>query len=79
MQNFLKHYKYIFGVRPKAQIIAASSIGVLHQPEQVTKADHVGHVSRDRPRDAESPIFPWQQILLPWQQAPFPWQPRPEW
>ena len=51
-------------------------------PRQVTKAGHVGHVSRDRhlgSRDAEDPVFPWQRRLLPWQQAPLPWQPRPEW
>ena len=50
-------------------------------PRQVTKAGHVGHVSRDRhlgSRDAEDPEFPWQRRLLPWQQAPLPWQPRPE-
>ena len=34
--------------------------GVLHQTEQVTKAGHVGHVSRDRhllSRDVERPSF----------------------
>ena len=55
------------------------NIGFLHQPEQVTKADHVGHVIEAWQFGAESPIFLWQPNLLPLQQAPLPWLPRPEW
>ena len=38
----------IFRKRKTQQGTQYGNIGVLHQPEQVTKADHVGHVSRDR-------------------------------
>ena len=50
----------------------------MHQPEQVTKADHVGHVSRDRSMTTWMQNAPISMATnaVPWQQAPLPWQRR---